>query len=217
MVGRPCRSLPERPSSTHQPACKPGSVGRRGFYSARDGHSSGATLARGLKQPTRAAGPDKTGRSLFRAAPIRFCSRWGLPCRSRCRSRGALLPHRFTLARSPKEAIGGLFSVALSLGLPPPDVIRHRMSKEPGLSSTAAFRRLPQRPSSRLTPAREWGRKRAASRVVSARLTRPRGGAPVVWRRARVWEPRPESFAPASNKRPRRATCAALAGRLDSA
>ena len=30
---------------------------------------------------------------------------------------------------------GGLFSVALSLGLPPPDVIRHRVSVEPGLSS----------------------------------------------------------------------------------
>jgi hypothetical protein len=30
---------------------------------------------------------------------------------------------------------GGLFSVALSLGLPPPEVIRHRVSVEPGLSS----------------------------------------------------------------------------------
>ena len=35
----------------------------------------------------------------IRAAPIRSCSRWGLPCRLRCRARGALLPHRFTLAR----------------------------------------------------------------------------------------------------------------------
>ena len=32
------------------------------------------------------------------AAPIRSCSRWGLPCRLRCRKRGALLPRRFTLA-----------------------------------------------------------------------------------------------------------------------
>jgi len=31
------------------------------------------------------------------AVPIRFCSRWGLPCRLRCRTRGALLPHLFTL------------------------------------------------------------------------------------------------------------------------
>jgi hypothetical protein len=33
----------------------------------------------------------------LRAAPIRSCSRWGLPCRLRHRRRGALLPHRFTL------------------------------------------------------------------------------------------------------------------------
>src|SRR5207302_9528978 len=33
------------------------------------------------------------------------------------------------------ERAGGLFSVALSLGSPPPDVIRHRVSVEPGLSS----------------------------------------------------------------------------------
>src|SRR6185312_17521485 len=45
----------------------------------------------------------------------------------------------------------GSFSVALSLGSPPPDVIRHRMSMEPGLSSPAAFRRLQERPSGRLT------------------------------------------------------------------
>ena len=41
----------------------------------------------------------------------------------------------------------GLFSVALSLGSRPPDVIRHRLSMEPGLSSPA----LPERPSGRLT------------------------------------------------------------------
>src|SRR5690606_21948554 len=33
------------------------------------------------------------------ATPIRSCSRWGLPCHRRCRRRGALLPHPFTLAR----------------------------------------------------------------------------------------------------------------------
>src|SRR5262249_50037357 len=89
-----------------------------------------------------------------------FCSRWGLPCRCRCRPRGALLPHRFTLAgRRPAVS----FSVALSLGLPPPDVIRHRSSVEPGLSSPAAFRPLPERPSRRLT-ALPWGGGRRASR-----------------------------------------------------
>src|SRR5436190_18254993 len=47
-------------------------------------------------------GEDRAGdpslRPSTRAAPIRSCSRWGLPCRLRCRTRGALLPHRFTLA-----------------------------------------------------------------------------------------------------------------------
>jgi len=33
------------------------------------------------------------------AAPIRSCSRWGLPCRPCRQVRGALLPHPFTLAR----------------------------------------------------------------------------------------------------------------------
>jgi hypothetical protein len=33
------------------------------------------------------------------------------------------------------QAVGGLFSVALSLKLLSPDVIRHRSSLEPGLSS----------------------------------------------------------------------------------
>ena len=35
-----------------------------------------------------------------RAVPIWPCSQWGLPCRPRCRRRGALLPHPFTLAGS---------------------------------------------------------------------------------------------------------------------
>jgi len=75
-----------------------------------------------------------------RAVPIRSCSRWGLPCRRRCRQRGALLPHRFTLAAANTTHRGGLFSVALSLSSHPPDVIRHRLSAEPGLSSPATFR-----------------------------------------------------------------------------
>ena len=36
-----------------------------------------------------------------RAAPTWSCSRWGLPCRSCRRERGALLPHPFTLAGGP--------------------------------------------------------------------------------------------------------------------
>ena len=82
------------------------------------------------------------------AVPMRSCSRWGLPCRTRCRARGALLPHPFTLAG---PGAGGLLSVALSLGSPPPGVTRHRVSVEPGLSSPGAAQAVRRRPSGRLT------------------------------------------------------------------
>ena len=71
----------------------------------RDDHSSGTHLTMRLTRPTRAAGrkhPRNYHGILHRditAAPIRSCSRWGLPCRPCCQGRGALLPHRFALAR----------------------------------------------------------------------------------------------------------------------
>ena len=77
------------------------------------------------------------------AAPIWSCSRWGLPCHRRYRRRGALLPHPFTLASRPKRG-GGLLSVALSLGSPPPGVTRHRVSVEPGLSSPRCRQSAPE-------------------------------------------------------------------------
>jgi hypothetical protein len=127
-----------------QSACKPGSVRPFNREAERRGdHSSGILFAEHLKQPTRMANLEKrfgktwsfSAESLSHAIPIWFCSRWGLPCRPRCRVRGALLPHPFTLTL-PNEWKGGLLSVALSLGSPPPDVIRHRLSMEPGLSSS---------------------------------------------------------------------------------
>ena len=45
-----------------------------------------------------------------------------------------------TFSPLPRNFRGGPFSVALSLGLPPPDVIRRRLSMEPGLSSPAKER-----------------------------------------------------------------------------
>jgi hypothetical protein len=53
-------------------------------------------------------GPETALRVSSRAAPIRSCSRCGLPCRSRCRKRGGPLPHPFTLARParrPRQAV----------------------------------------------------------------------------------------------------------------
>ena len=105
MARGPAQFTPNPSWYRHQPACKPGSVGPRPLARMRrDGHSSGTTLARCLEQPTRITSltPLPQALSLSRttrvAIPIRSCSRWGLPCRFRCRSRGALLPHLFTLA-----------------------------------------------------------------------------------------------------------------------
>jgi hypothetical protein len=65
-------------------------------------------------------------------------------------TRWALTPPFHPCRRGPRAKAGGLLSVALSLGSPPPDVIRHRVSMEPGLSSPAAFRLSRVRPPGRL-------------------------------------------------------------------
>jgi len=58
---------------------------------------------------------------------------------SAVRSYRTLSPLPRLLTKSPPT--GGLLSVALSLGLPPPGVTRHPCSVEPGLSSPAAVAR----------------------------------------------------------------------------
>jgi len=121
-----------------QGTCKPGSV-----HPLR----GSATIPLGRRLPS--ASSDQPGRRAETgpcAAPIRSCTRWGLPCRARCRPRGALLPHPFDLTR-PKA--GGMLSVALSLTPPktkPPGVTRHRCSVEPGLSSLPALGEYRGRP-----------------------------------------------------------------------
>jgi len=150
------RLLRKRFRSRYQPACKPGSVGHRSLArTIRDGHSSGTMFAHCLEQPTRTA-------SLTSPCGVIACAN-----SPRCRPYSVLLPvgfampvplpdprcaltapfhpccpHPLSLPRK-RGRVGwgsGSFSVALSLGSPPPDVIRHRMSMEPGLSSPAAFR-----------------------------------------------------------------------------
>jgi hypothetical protein len=124
-----------------QLACKPGSVWLRCKTPERGSHSSGTMLAHRLAQPTRMTGPE-TGCRRLRAPrhpysvllPVGFT----LPSLSPD-TRWALTPpfHPYLVDdrhRSADER-GGLLSVALSLGSPPPDVIRHRVSVEPGLSS----------------------------------------------------------------------------------
>ncbi len=129
-----------------QTACKPGSV--RTFL-VRDGHSSGTRLAARLTRPTRAAErkrpcpappactagatrPPLFGLApggVYRAAPV---------ARDAVRSYRTVspLPAGPVSLATPGPCAGGLLSVALSLGSPPPAVSRHRVPVEPGLSST---------------------------------------------------------------------------------
>ena len=152
LVGR--RRLKQR-----QLACKPGSVPRR---SPRDGHSSWTAVARGLALPTRTVVRKQTpGRNPYRPysvlLPVGFTVPALLPG-----PRWALAPPFHPYPSRYATQTGGLLSVALSLGLPPPGVTRHRASMEPGLSSPATFRSLPERPSGRLT-CEQWSRAAAAS------------------------------------------------------
>jgi hypothetical protein len=108
------------PSSTKdQPACKPGSV-----WPAADAATMTA-IRLGRRLPGASSNlPERLVRTdpetWLRTAPIRSCSRWGLPCRFRCRKRGALLPHRFTLAAGQTlRARGGLLFCGTVPGVAP--------------------------------------------------------------------------------------------------
>src|SRR5262249_8471301 len=63
--------------------------------------------------------------------PVGFAVPLLLP-RARCALTAPFPPYPCGPSPVPR---GGLLSVALSLGSPPPEVIRHRASVEPGLSS----------------------------------------------------------------------------------
>ena len=122
-VGRKIRQL----------ACKPGSVWPR-FDPERGSHSSGTAFACRLSQPTRMTGPE-TGckRAFARSMSSLFGLAPGGVYLATTVTSGAVGSYP-TLSPLPCKH-GGLLSVALSLGSPPPDVIRHRISVEPGLSS----------------------------------------------------------------------------------
>ena len=106
-------SLTSSSVGKRQTVCKPGSV-------PRDTHA-GMAIHLGRPSPNasrdrperRRGGPARRRRMPTPpAAPTWSCSRWGLPCRRRCRRRGALLPHHFTLAAHRSQAgpgLGGVF------------------------------------------------------------------------------------------------------------
>jgi hypothetical protein len=153
----------------------------------RDGHSSWAPVARRLQQPTRTAGSGHRSRSRLRSRadasrrpysillPVGFAVPPTLPparCALTAPFHPCCAPSR-SLPTGGGLGVGdsGLFSVALSLGSRPPDVIRHRRSMEPGLSSPEPLilarkrerRAEPERPSGRLTQL-GWGLRRVPSR-----------------------------------------------------
>ena len=91
-----------------QGACKPGSVARTVSPRLPLSETVSALAAIPLGQALLRGSSNQPGRSmrntsavrpegLRRAAPIRSCSEWGLPCRDCYQPRGALLPHPFTL------------------------------------------------------------------------------------------------------------------------
>ncbi len=120
-------------------------------FARRGSHSSGTDVATRLVQPTRTADPETDCQPLRTSAPSLFGFAPDGVYRAVCIAADAVgsYPTLSPLPRHPCRFItqrygrrGGLLSVALSLGSPPPGVTRHRVSMEPGLSSPAAFRHM---------------------------------------------------------------------------
>jgi len=125
-------------SGRRQPACKPGS----GWPEDRSPDVTAIPLGRASlrassNQPGR-QGTETCPSPLARKASSLFGFAPGGACRAVPVAGSAVRSYR-TFSPLPRaEAPGGSISVALSLGSPPPDVIRHRVSVEPGLSSLAS-------------------------------------------------------------------------------
>ena len=159
-----------RVETKRQTACKPGSVRAAQSPAPRDDHSSRAHLAARLTRPTRTAEREysctsRHSRPYSVLLPVGFAVPPLLPG-ARCALAAPFRP--CPRVASYATCAGGLFSVALSLGSPPPDVIRHRIPVEPGLSSNGVCR---QRSSSRLT-AKRWPQPRGSVKFARARVRR---------------------------------------------
>ncbi len=136
-----------------QRTCKPGSVPKP--KDLGDDHSSGAPVAGrlGATDPDDGAKTspghvipwfpmteDWPGRPYLVLLPVGFTMPPLLPG-ARCALTAPFHPCPSACRAEAWKRAGGLLSVALSLGSPPPDVIRHRVSVEPGLSSPPGHRK----------------------------------------------------------------------------
>ena len=116
--------------------CKPGSVPTA--IAVDDGYSSRMAVASHLKQPTRTSVQDRTCCTRQRVSLHGLAPDGVYHARSVASSAVRSYRTFSPLPAYPFPASGGLFSVALSLGLPPPGVTRHPDPVEPGLSSPFA-------------------------------------------------------------------------------
>ena len=113
---RPTSGRRSRTRVKREPADKPGSV--------VDSHSSGTHVTVCLMRPTREH-PRAAGRGTRPHAPLFGLAPGGVyPAVACCHRRGALLPHLFNLTAR-LRGVGGVFSVALSVGSRPPGITWH--------------------------------------------------------------------------------------------
>jgi len=174
-----CRACPDRgryagpPSggrgraagAVSQRAGKPNSVPLAAPPASRSGHERwlGATIIPlGASSLTPSSDlPGGIGRATLERLPIWSCSVRGLACHSRCRERGALLPHLFTLTRRrpPRLAVaaiaGGRYVFCATFRrVAPPGCYPAHCPAEFGLSSRRLDRRAGLAPGDRLGPLR---------------------------------------------------------------
>ena len=125
---------PERSKKKCQRACKPGSVQRR--VATANGRPFLLGTDRSVPPATNPGGEPEQAQN---AAPIRSCTRWGLPCRGRCRRARCALAAPFRPYRSEDRRFAFCGTGPDPACARPPGVTRHRCSVEPGLSSPPAF------------------------------------------------------------------------------
>ena len=109
-------------------AYKPGSV--------VSNHSSRARITTCLKQPTRVQ------RGPRQRTPIWSCSEWGFPCRKLLPVARCALTAPFHPCLYQNMTIGGIFSVALSVGSRPPGVTWHSALWSPDFPPLATWYHL---------------------------------------------------------------------------
>jgi hypothetical protein len=157
------RSLPPE---THtvvkwESACKPGSV--------EDKHSSGTRVTASLKRPTRKrAWIGAAARRAGCCFPIWPCSRWGLPCRRMLPPTRCALTAPFHPCRPPFRGLGGLLSVALSVGSRPPGVTWHPIRRSPDFPPRLISKRSVCPADSRVHHI-AWGKRAQIKLTVAAR------------------------------------------------